>query len=270
MLAGVLPDPIRQAALFPDNDLPDPPPGHPFQLLRHDGYTIGVFAGMTHGSVVVEAVAPEKIEHVVEEARALLAEHGKTRGAWMVSEAASPADLGERLRSLGMVPFDEPPLEPRFASMALVSPPDPGPPEIEARLAHTFEDFKAGRAVANDAFELSENDRAAHETHDRLLWDLEQSSGDFRTFVAAIDGEIVGNAAAIFGANATFLVGGSTRADMRGRGVYRALVRARWDAAAERGTPALTVGAGRMSRPILERLGFATVGWNDCLLDRFS
>jgi GNAT superfamily N-acetyltransferase len=42
----------------------------------------------------------------------------------------------------------------------------------------------------------------------------------------------------------------------RGRGVYRSLVRARWDHAVERGTPALTVQAGRMSRPILERLGF--------------
>jgi hypothetical protein len=57
---------------------------------------------------------------------------------------------------------------------------------------------------------------------------------------------------------------------MRGRGVYRALVRARCDAVVERNTPALTVGAGRMSQPILERLGFITVGWIDCLLDRFD
>jgi GNAT superfamily N-acetyltransferase len=45
--------------------------------------------------------------------------------------------------------------------------------------------------------------------------------------------------------------------EARGRGVYRALVQARWRAAAARGTPALTVQAGRMSRPICERLGFA-------------
>jgi hypothetical protein len=41
--------------------------------------------------------------------------------------------------------------------------------------------------------------------------------------------------------------------------VYRSLVRARWDYAVERGTPALTVQAGRMSRPILERLGFELI-----------
>ena len=45
----------------------------------------------------------------------------------------------------------------------------------------------------------------------------------------------------------------------RGRGVYRSLVQARWDWAVELGTPALTVQAGRMSRPILERLGFEFV-----------
>ena len=64
------------------------------------------------------------------------------------------------------------------------------------------------------------------------------------------------------------LAGGSTREEMRGRGAYRALVRARWDAAVERGTPALTVGAESMSRPILERLGFIDVGWTGCLTDR--
>jgi hypothetical protein len=36
-------------------------------------------------------------------------------------------------------------------------------------------------------------------------------------------------------------------------------VRARWDEAARRGTPALAVGAGPMSQPILERLGFRQV-----------
>ena len=55
-----------------------------------------------------------------------------------------------------------------------------------------------------------------------------------------------------------------------GLGAYRALVRARWEAAAARGTPVLTVGAGAMSRPILERLGFSIVGWADNLLDEFG
>ena len=46
----------------------------------------------------------------------------------------------------------------------------------------------------------------------------------------------------------------------RGRGIYRALVRARWDEAVRRGTPVLVTQAGAMSRPILEELGFRVVG----------
>jgi len=47
--------------------------------------------------------------------------------------------------------------------------------------------------------------------------------------------------------------------EFRGRGVYRALVRARWDDSVVRGRPALVVQAGRTSKPILEQLGFETV-----------
>jgi hypothetical protein len=36
-------------------------------------------------------------------------------------------------------------------------------------------------------------------------------------------------------------------------------VRARWDVAVARGTPAIVVQAGQMSRSILERLGFRTI-----------
>ena len=56
------------------------------------------------------------------------------------------------------------------------------------------------------------------------------------------------------------LSGSGVLASARGRGVYRALVAARW-AAAERLLPApgLCVHAGAMSRPILERCGFEFV-----------
>ena len=56
-----------------------------------------------------------------------------------------------------------------------------------------------------------------------------------------------------------YLMGGATAEWARGRDACRAVVRVRWDAAVERGTPALAVGAGPMSRPILERLGFEQV-----------
>jgi GNAT superfamily N-acetyltransferase len=52
------------------------------------------------------------------------------------------------------------------------------------------------------------------------------------------------------------LWGGSTLAQYRGRGIYRALVSRRAAIARAAGYPYLQVDASEMSRPILERLGF--------------
>ena len=56
-----------------------------------------------------------------------------------------------------------------------------------------------------------------------------------------------------------FLSGAATHPDARGRGCYRALIRARWDEAVRLGTPALVVHAQETSRPILESVGFERV-----------
>ena len=133
-----------------------------------------------------------------------------------------------------------------------------------------MESLAAHQHVRNDVFGIGADDRAAVEAQERRLWELQLQGIALRSFVAVVHGEVVGGASVIQGANAGFLSGGYTRSDMRGRGVYRALVHARWDAVVAAGTPALTVSAGRMSRPILERLGFQTVGWIDCLLDDFG
>jgi predicted acetyltransferase len=58
--------------------------------------------------------------------------------------------------------------------------------------------------------------------------------------------------------------------EARGRGAYRALVAARWRDAVERGTPLLVTQAGRMSQPILERIGFRRVCEIRILLDDFG
>jgi len=56
------------------------------------------------------------------------------------------------------------------------------------------------------------------------------------------------------------LYGGATLPDYRGRGFYKALVRARAAAALERDVRYLHVDASPMSRPILERVGFEYLG----------
>ena len=55
-------------------------------------------------------------------------------------------------------------------------------------------------------------------------------------------------------------MGGAVLPEARGRGVYRALVHARWEQAVARGTPLLVVQAGPMSAPILTGLGFESHG----------
>jgi GNAT superfamily N-acetyltransferase len=81
-----------------------------------------------------------------------------------------------------------------------------------------------------------------------------------RQFIALLDGRVVGTAYSALGAAGVNLFGGSVLEEARGRGVYQALIAARWEAAVARGTPALTVQAGRMSKPIVEKLGFVQVG----------
>jgi hypothetical protein len=87
----------------------------------------------------------------------------------------------------------------------------------------------------------------------------EWATGTDPAWIAYLDGRPAAVGRAIYTRVGGYLMGGSTAAWARGRGAYRATVRARWDEAERRGTPALAVGAGPMSRPILERLGFGQV-----------
>ena len=124
-------------------------------------------------------------------------------------------------------------------------------------MVETWEDFRDGSHVVETAFGMP----AVTEEELRARYrDYRHPDTPGRAFVALIDGRVVGTSYAVFGDVGVNLFGGSVLPEARGQGVYRALVRARWDAAAARGTPALTVQAGRMSRPICERLGFVFIG----------
>jgi len=75
-------------------------------------------------------------------------------------------------------------------------------------------------------------------------------------FAALVEGELAGTARAVDMQNGVALMGGVVRPVFRRRGVYRALVRARWEHAVARKTPLLVVQAGDMSAPVLDGLGF--------------
>jgi GNAT superfamily N-acetyltransferase len=88
-----------------------------------------------------------------------------------------------------------------------------------------------------------------------------QATGLTDVFVAEADGEVVSAAWAVYkqGTDFTGLWGGSTLAEWRGKGIYKALVAVRAARAAELGYRYLQVDASDDSSPILQRLGFLAV-----------
>jgi hypothetical protein len=142
-----------------------------------------------------------------------------------------------------------------MGALALVREPPPAPRDVAVRPITTLDDFIAAQEANWESFGAPPERRATRaELAD--AFELMCSSDAIVYYAAWIDGRIVASARASFGARGALLSGGATIAEARGRGAYRALVRARWDDAVARGTPALVVQAGRLSEPILRRLGF--------------
>jgi hypothetical protein len=198
---------------------------------------------------------PESVEATVAEVRELVRERGRTSLSWEVSSSATPPDLVDRLRALGMVPDREP----HALALVLTREPPPALPGIEVRHAESHSDrlthARIGSAAFGDGADPPATGRATeHKAH----------------YLASLNGDPVGAASAVFTEWAAIMHGGATLPHARGRGVYRALVRARWDDAVARGTPALVSQAGAMSRPILTRIGFEQVGEIHLLLDEFG
>jgi GNAT superfamily N-acetyltransferase len=244
-----IPEAVRRLALYPFRELP---PFPDVEYVELDGAVLGVNRWPTAQVVSIRGGGPADVEATVESARAVARERGKTILAWWVppdQDQVAPA-----LETAGLVNQDTPGFEAVENALVLVAPPLGDRVEgVEVRLVETWEDFRDASPVIETAFGMP----AVTEDQLRARYDdYRHPDNPGRGFVALLDGRVVGTAHAVFGDAGVNLFGGAVLAETRGRGVYRALVRARWEAAAARGTPALTVQAGRMSRPICERLGF--------------
>jgi GNAT superfamily N-acetyltransferase len=207
-------------------------------------------------------LTPETLDSTTVEVHAILRERGRTACTWEIGSSATPADLVERLKARGL----EDDADPDVAAMVLFGEPPPVQ-GVEARPVRDYEELVAARAVAWTAFGM---ERDADEEADRARWRDETELGHWRTFVAIVDGELVASGTSTYVEGAVTLNGGAVLPHARGRGAYRALVRARWDDAVARGTPTLVTQAGRMSLPILERVGFREVARIHILVDRFG
>jgi Fe2+ transport system protein FeoA len=200
-------------------------------------------------------LAEDEVENVRGEVHAILRERGRTVCTWEVGTHATPPDLADRLRALGLVDDEY------VVGMVLTEEPAQAPTDVEVRRAVTDEERLAAARIAAIAFDMPE-----------VPTEPPAPSGDANnvTYVAYVDGNPVARGSASYGERAVTLFGGSTLPEARGRGAYRALVAARWQEAVERGTPVLVTQASPMSRPILAQLGFREVCEIWILLDAFG
>jgi GNAT superfamily N-acetyltransferase len=180
------------------------------------------------------------------------------RPRWWIGPSARPGGIVEELEQLGLAePLDR---VPRVHALATASEPEGLGQDIEARVVETFEDFTASAELRFEVFDLPAERRETERSHFAAYYEEYRRLGVPAWFVALLEGKIAGTAGAIPSSRGVFLIGGATAAWARGRGVYRALVRARWDYAAARGTPALVTHAqADSSYPILLRIGFEPV-----------
>jgi hypothetical protein len=224
----------------------EPAPG---RLLRSTaGYTLSADFGQTWAQVERIRLREGEIADAVADVDRFMHESGTQRASWWLTERSTPA---EELFLAAGLRRDE--ADYLHAAMVLTSAPPPVE-GIEARPVATLEEFAESRRLALDAFA---NPHQRNPSDDELAAEWEHRSDP--VFAAWLDGRMAATGRAAYTRAGGYLMGGSTAGWARGRGAYRALVRARWDEAVRRGTPALAVGAGPMSRPILERLGFEQV-----------
>lgn len=229
-------------------------PDERFALYLGPGTTV-------HASTVQRVrVDAEGVELLVDDVRALLRAEAREGAEWELGASCTPPDLVERLLRLGLARDEG---EPVAVGMTLSGVPDRDlSGAVVARRVRDVDELIAARDVQRRAFgDARPVDRAQVDD------EFTREGIDGATFVALLGDEVVAAAYAAYTPHGLILFGGATLEEARGRGAYRALVAARAAEALERGTPTVVVHAGRMSRPILERLGFVAVARIDRLVD---
>jgi len=249
---------LRELAEYPNSFGPLGPGD---ERIETDRFTLCIGAGRTWNTVQRQRFPADEIDDVLDEVRSLLRARGRDRTQWEVGSAAEPPDLVELLLERGL-PRDK---EPYAVALLLTSEPPPGPPDIVARRVKTFDEFVAAHAVQAEAFGMPDDEIAESRATLPARW----RDTPNLMHAAWLDGVMVSAGTCAPTPHGLLLYGGATLKRARGRGAYRALLRARWDEAATRETRALMTQAGAMSRPILERLGFEPVGHVHILLDEF-
>jgi hypothetical protein len=220
-----------------------------------------VLQGSVWAAVSGLRVAEDALEALLAEVRELIPP-GKT-AIWWLDPAAH--HLHDRLLALGLrEPQDTASL---LHALACTTPPPAGADDVEVVRVDTIEQYLAAVELSWDAFETPREKREQHRPHLRSEFEAAERAGVPATFLALVDGRPAGTGRSVYAAEGSFLIAGAVSPWARRRGVYRALVRARWDDAVARGAPALVTEAlPDTSYPILRGLGFEEV----CVIRRLE
>ncbi|MET8690332.1 GNAT family N-acetyltransferase [Streptomyces sp. NPDC004732] len=196
-----------------------------------------------------DAVIAEQVRHFAAAGREF---------EWKLHSYDQPADLGARLLAAG---FEADPVETVMVAEAAALPAGPELPDGIRLLPVT--DATGARLMAEAHLAAFGEDDAALSEHlaRRVLAQLAEAPDEIVAVVAMAGDRPVCGARMEFRPGTDFagLWGGGTDPQWRGKGIYRAMVAHRARIAVERGYRYLQVDASDDSRPILDRLGFATL-----------
>lgn len=185
---------------------------------------------------------------------------GRERLWWRLSDTTRPASLEAEVVARGARLAD------RMDVLAL--PLGPGrslpdlqvPADVQVEAVVDERTVRDALVVGADAFGAEEPSADQVAT---ALADVEQglAAGTSGRWVASVDGQPAATGGFTLADGVCRLWGGGTRATLRGRGAYRAVLAARLVAARDAGaTLALTHGVVETSSPILRRAGFTRYG----------
>ena len=218
-------------------------------MFDRERYYAVVVGGGRYANATRLRFDPAEAQQVFDEVQALAP---RAVGSWMTPSR----ELADALREAG-ARDPEPPLLPTFTALATEREP-PAVDGIEVLKVETFGDWLRGLEIELASSSYTEDGAARRRSEAQESY-ARRRAREGGEWLALLDGVAVASASAIAGPRGLLLAGAATLPEARGRGCYRALVRARWDFAVARGTPALVVQAQETSRPILERCGFERV-----------
>jgi GNAT superfamily N-acetyltransferase len=209
----------------------------------------------------------QDIDGPVKGVREWFASRGRETFVWSLGPSTTPTDLDRRLLERGADPN---PGGSDALAMVLDHEPPPSPADIELRRVATLEDYAAMWEIIFEGFGTPDAERDAVRPTLPGRWAATAEVDSRWSYLALIEGVPVAEGSVRRTVHGPlWLAGGVTLPAFRGRGVYRALVRARWDDAVRLGAGALIVHAMvDTSYPILERLGFRPIGRMRLLADR--